>query len=45
VRPGSIILLHPWVEGNAATREALPLIMAALRRRGHECVTVSQSLR
>jgi peptidoglycan-N-acetylglucosamine deacetylase len=44
VRPGSIIELHPWAEGNAATRAALPLIMAALRQRGYEFVTVSQLL-
>ena len=44
VQPGSIIELHPWGEGNEATRTALPLIMAALRQRGYSFVTVSELL-
>ncbi len=44
VQPGSIIELHPWRKGNEATRTALPLIMAALRQRGHEFDTVSELL-
>jgi peptidoglycan/xylan/chitin deacetylase (PgdA/CDA1 family) len=44
VRPGSIILLHPWYAGNAATRQALPMILAALRDSGYEVVTVSELL-
>jgi peptidoglycan-N-acetylglucosamine deacetylase len=44
VRPGSIVLLHPWAAGNAATRQALPMIMAALRARGYRFVTVSELL-
>jgi peptidoglycan/xylan/chitin deacetylase (PgdA/CDA1 family) len=44
VRPGSIILLHPWSAGNTATRLALPMILAALRDRGYEVVTVSELL-
>ena len=44
VRPGSIVLLHPWAEGNAATRRALPAILAALQRSGYSFVTVSELL-
>ena len=44
VRPGSIILLHPWATGNAATRKALPAILAGLHERGYEVVTVSDLL-
>ena len=44
VRPGSIILLHPWTLGNAATREALPAILAGLRDRGYDVVTISELL-
>lgn len=44
VRPGSIVLLHPWAAGNAATREALPMILAGLRERGYRCVSISELL-
>jgi peptidoglycan/xylan/chitin deacetylase (PgdA/CDA1 family) len=44
VRPGSIVLLHPWAEGNAATRQALPEILAALQGSGYSFVTVSELL-
>jgi peptidoglycan/xylan/chitin deacetylase (PgdA/CDA1 family) len=44
VRPGSIIEVHPWEAGNAATRKALPLIIAALQNDGYDLVTVSQLL-
>jgi peptidoglycan/xylan/chitin deacetylase (PgdA/CDA1 family) len=44
VRPGSIIELHPWAAGNAATRSALPMIMAALRDQGYSFLRVSQLL-
>ena len=44
VRPGSIVLLHPWSIQNAATREALPMILAGLRKRGFRFVTVSELL-
>ena len=44
VRPGSIIELHYWAAGNAATRRALPLIMAALREQGYSFATVSELL-
>ena len=44
VRPGSIIELHYWAAGNAATRRALPLLMAALSEQGYSFVTVSELL-
>jgi peptidoglycan/xylan/chitin deacetylase (PgdA/CDA1 family) len=44
VRPGSIVLMHPWSAGNAATREALPMILTGLRERGYRFVTVSELL-
>ena len=44
VRPGSIIELHPWSPGNAATRKAIPMIEEELRREGYAFVTVSQLL-
>lgn len=44
VRPGSIIELHPWYPGSAATRKALPLIEEELRQDGYTFVTVSQLL-
>ncbi len=44
VQPGSIIELHPWGAGNEATRKALPLIIAALKRDGYQFVTVSELL-
>ena len=44
VRPGSIIELHPWSSGAAATRDALPGIIAGLRAGGYQLVTVSELL-
>jgi peptidoglycan-N-acetylglucosamine deacetylase len=41
VRPGSIILLHVMYEGRAASRAAIPPIVAALRSDGYRFVTVS----
>jgi chitin deacetylase len=43
-RPGSIILLHPWYHGREATRAAIAPIIAGLRARGYELVTVSDLL-
>lgn len=43
VRPGSIVLLHPWYREN--TRKALPAIIAGLKQRGYEFVTVDELLR
>ncbi|HUP44945.1 MAG TPA: polysaccharide deacetylase family protein [Thermoanaerobaculia bacterium] len=45
VRPGSIILLHPWYGARENTRKALPAIVEGLRARGYELVTVSELLR
>jgi len=44
VRPGSIILLHPWGDEGDATRAALPLILQALAAKGYAFVTVSELL-
>ncbi len=44
VRPGSIILLHVWPASRDASRRALPMILAALARRGYRFVTVSRLL-
>ena len=44
VRPGCIIELHPWSAATSATRDALPGIIAGLRARGYELVTVSELL-
>jgi peptidoglycan/xylan/chitin deacetylase (PgdA/CDA1 family) len=44
VRPGSIVLLHPWY-GNEKTRAALPEIVGGLRARGYEFVTVDELLK
>jgi peptidoglycan/xylan/chitin deacetylase (PgdA/CDA1 family) len=44
VRPGSIVLLHPWGTSRAASRRALPLIIEALAARGYSFVTASELL-
>jgi peptidoglycan/xylan/chitin deacetylase (PgdA/CDA1 family) len=41
-RPGSIIIMHPMFAGNAAAREALPLILDGLRRKGLTPVSASR---
>ena len=41
VRPGSIILLHPWYPSGAATRAAVPVLIDSLRARGYSIETVS----
>src|SRR5262249_31062098 len=41
-RPGSIIILHPWYHGREATRDAIGPIIAGLRARGYDFVTVSE---
>lgn len=43
VRPGSIILLHPW-QGRVATQDALRPIIRDLRGRGYRFVTVEELL-
>lgn len=42
VRPGSIILLHPWYHGREAMRRAIAPIIAELQARGYEFVTVDE---
>jgi peptidoglycan-N-acetylglucosamine deacetylase len=44
VRPGSIVLLHPWYAGRERTRAAVPLIVAGLRNAGYEFLTVDELL-
>lgn len=44
VQPGSIILLHPWPESAAATRQAIPRIADELKAQGYRFVTVSELL-
>jgi len=44
VRPGSIVLLHPWYGGRERTRAAVPLIVAGLRNAGYEFLTVNELL-
>ncbi len=43
-RPGSIILLHPWYRGREATRASIAPVIAGLRARGYDFVTVSELL-
>jgi peptidoglycan/xylan/chitin deacetylase (PgdA/CDA1 family) len=43
-RPGSIILIHPWYTYRKPSRNAIRLIVASLRARGYEFVTVSELL-
>lgn len=42
VRPGSIVLLHPWYRNRAATRAAIGPIIDALRAKGYTFATVSE---
>jgi len=44
LRPGSIILLHPWYGNGATARRAVPLLVEELRARGYRFVTVSELL-
>jgi peptidoglycan/xylan/chitin deacetylase (PgdA/CDA1 family) len=44
VRPGSIILLHPWYASRETSRQALPGIIRGLRAQGYELVTVPELL-
>ena len=43
-RPGSILLMHLMYRGNRVAREALPLVIDGLQRRGFRIVTVGQLL-
>ena len=44
VRPGSIILLHPWYASGAPTRTAIPALIDSLRSRGYDVVPVGSLL-
>ena len=44
VRPGSIILLHTMYPSREQSRQALPLIIEGLRKKGYEFVTLQQML-
>lgn len=44
VRPGSIVLLHPWYASGAETRAAIAGIVAGLRADGYRFVTVAELL-
>jgi peptidoglycan/xylan/chitin deacetylase (PgdA/CDA1 family) len=42
VRPGSIILLHPWYTSGATTRAAIPVLIDSLRARGYRVTTIGE---
>ncbi len=44
VRPGSIILLHPFCDNCESDRQAIPLIIDQLQQAGYSFVTISQLL-
>ena len=44
VRPGSIILLHPWYASGRTTRAAIPVLIDSLRARGYQLMTVGELL-
>lgn len=44
VRPGSIILLHPWYPSRATSLAAVPLVIDSLRSRGYRFATVGELL-
>ena len=44
VRPGSIIILHPWYPSRATTRAALPMLLDSLQARGYRVTTVGELL-
>jgi peptidoglycan-N-acetylglucosamine deacetylase len=45
VRPGSIILLHPWYQSGPSVRAALPVIIDKLHAQGYQFLTVDELLR
>jgi peptidoglycan-N-acetylglucosamine deacetylase len=45
VRPGSIVLMHPWYRGRKHVRDALPLIVDLLEGKGYKFVTVDELLK
>ena len=42
VRPGSIILLHPWYRSRATSRAAVPMLVDSLQARGYRVTTVGE---
>jgi peptidoglycan/xylan/chitin deacetylase (PgdA/CDA1 family) len=44
VRPGSIVLLHPWYASRATTRAAVPALVDSLHARGWRVTTVGALL-
>lgn len=44
VRPGSIVVLHPWYASGSPSRAAIEPLIAALKARGYRFVTVSALL-
>lgn len=44
VRPGSIVLLHPWYPSRATSLAAVPLVIDSLRSRGYRFATVGELL-
>ena len=44
VRPGSIILLHPWYPSRATSRAAIPTLVDSLHARGYRVATVGELL-
>ena len=44
VRPGSIVLLHPWFDGREPSRQALPVLIDRLQADGYRLVTVRELL-
>jgi peptidoglycan-N-acetylglucosamine deacetylase len=45
VKPGSIILLHPFYDSGLADKEALPRIIDGLVANGYKFVTINQMLK
>ena len=43
VRPGSIVLLHPW-NGRTSTQEAIGPVITQLKDQGYRFVTVDELL-
>jgi peptidoglycan/xylan/chitin deacetylase (PgdA/CDA1 family) len=44
VRPGSIVLLHPWYDSGQRTRDALRGVITGLRADGYRFVTIAELL-
>jgi peptidoglycan/xylan/chitin deacetylase (PgdA/CDA1 family) len=44
VRPGSIIILHPWYPRRATSLASVPLLVDSLRAHGYRVTTVGELL-